>query len=556
MNFLNKKIIMGVNICICDKQCQSIIKKSSFDCYKKTEEPLHFANVITANNISINNKENSIDENIDDKKMNNRQYKKLFKEKAPSSIQNNIKSILSLTNSNNRNISNHTSTYEKYEKYTQEIIKIQSYFKYFLKMKKIKNNLEIFENEENLSLRINCEMGETVFFSNSFKNFSPKNKDNINNKQLLYNNNIDSNNASNIIIPFNIKNKIKMNYKYSGYITKKQHNSKKDSSKTKSVNSYSIEENEIIDNKEKLGLIKHGFGKFIFNDGTEFCGIFKNNILQNYGKFSNINQKNKNTLNINEKEIIITDNLNYEEFTGEYKDYSPNGFGIYKNYITNLIITGYYNNIGISGIGIEDSVEGGYIYTGEFIDNKKEGYGTIIWKDGHKYKGEFKNNQLNGYGIIEYPEGKVYQGEIKNGKMNGFGEFYWKNENRYIGNYKNDKRNGFGIFIFKSNCNLQNSILDNEIQNNNLNDDNNNEINQFSFYIGFWKNGKMDGFGMKINNLEIKYGLWENGKKRKYLDTNFALKIYIRWIDKRYVNYFLKPHSEILNFLEKCLKYQ
>ena len=140
--------------------------------------------------------------------------------------------------------------------------------------------------------------------------------------------------------------------------------------------------------------------------------------------------------------------------------------------------------------------------------------------------------------------------------MNGFGEFYWKNENRYIGNYKNDKRNGFGIFIFKSNCNLQNSILDNETQNNNLNDDNNNEINQFSFYIGFWKNGKMEGFGMKINNLEIKYGLWENGKKRKYLDTNFALKIYIRWIDKRYVNYFLKPHSEILNFLEKCLKYQ
>jgi hypothetical protein len=63
---------MGVNICICDKQCQSLIKKSSLDCYKKTEEPLHFANVITANNISINNKENSINENIDDKKMNKR----------------------------------------------------------------------------------------------------------------------------------------------------------------------------------------------------------------------------------------------------------------------------------------------------------------------------------------------------------------------------------------------------------------------------------------------------------------------------------------------------
>ena len=78
---------MGVNICICDRQGQSIIKKSSFDCYQKSEEPLHIANVITANNISLNNKENSINENIDDKKINNRQYKKLFKEKASSSIQ-------------------------------------------------------------------------------------------------------------------------------------------------------------------------------------------------------------------------------------------------------------------------------------------------------------------------------------------------------------------------------------------------------------------------------------------------------------------------------------
>ena len=41
-------------------------------------------------------------------------------------------------------------------------------------------------------------------------------------------------------------------------------------------------------------------------------------------------------------------------------------------------------------------------------------------------------------------------------------------------------------------------------------------MDNISAYIGFWKNGNMDGFGMKINNLDIKYGLWENGIKRQY----------------------------------------
>ena len=44
----------------------------------------------------------------------------------------------------------------------------------------------------------------------------------------------------------------------------------------------------------------------------------------------------------------------------------------------------------------------------------------------------------------------------------------------------------------------------------------------------------MDRFGMKINNLEIKYGLWENGIKTKFLENDLAIKIYIKYIDKKY----------------------
>jgi len=239
--------------------------------------------------------------------------------------------------------------------------------------------------------------------------------------------------------------------------------------------------------------------------------------------------------------------LNYEEFIGEYKNYTSNGFGIYKNYITNLKIIGIFNSNGISGIGIEDSVEGGYIYNGEFNNNKKEGLGTIIWKDGNKYQGEFKNNQLNGYGIIEYPGKKYYQGEVKNGRMDGFGEFFWGNEKKYIGNYKNDKRDGFGVFITKSST-FPSSTIINDITNNDIQ-----ELNYISSYIGFWKNGNMDGFGIKVNGQEIKYGIWENGNKKKYLESNLVFKTYFKWVDKKYNKLFLGHQSDIFKFLDKCL---
>jgi hypothetical protein len=498
----------------------------------------------TNNNNNIVRKTNSNNENFDDKQINKDKYKKIVNENGVLTSQN-AKPALSTSYSNNY-VTNKTIIDEKY---LQNVIKIQSYFKKYLVQKnkyeenkenedenkesegdenkeseKDKIKFKNIDKEDSLIFRMNLAVSETVFSSNSFHNSQiSENTNNKNSKEETY-----------IVFPFNIKNKRKMNYKYSGYVYKKNKNKK--SEKQSSLE----EEKGSNDKKEKSGLIKEGFGKFIFNDGSEFCGIFHENILQQYGKYTNIN---KNGGNRNDKEIIITDNLNYEEYIGEYKDYVPNGFGIYKNYITNLKITGIFKNNTFSDIGIEESAEGGYTYYGDFINNKKEGYGTMIWKDGAKYQGEFKNNQANGYGIIEYPDNKYYQGEVKNGRMDGFGEFFWKDEKRYIGNYKNDKRNGFGIFIIRPNEN-QSTAVPSKRRNN---------INNYSAYIGFWKNGNKDGFGMTANFNEIKFGLWENGVKRRYLDNNFALKTYIKWIDKQYHKLFLSKHMEVLNLLEQCI---
>ena len=520
---------MGVNICECDKRTGKIEKELYVD-LNKSNSQINTENIITIN------KNNNI---IDDKNISRMKYIKMFNENGNSPL-GNIKPVLSSTLSNN-NASNQTLKDEK----IQNIIKIQSYFRAYLVRKKNankkmnknynhNNNLEeIFEEEDSISYRKNIDVVATVF---SNINNSENSEDNRreSNKNIYKNNN-----GSKKVFPFNIKNKLKTNYKYTGYIHKTKKNKDKNIANSSSSDS---EEKESCDNDEKSELIKEGFGKFIFNDGTVFCGIFHNNILQKYGKYTNIDQKN-----VTNKEIIITDKLNYEEFIGEYKDYAPDGFGFYNNYIINLKITGIFKDNSICGIGIEESAEGGYVYSGEFLNNQKEGYGTIEWKDGAKYQGEFKANQINGYGIIEYPDEKFYQGEVRNGRMDGFGEFFWKNERKYIGNYKNDRRNGFGVFIFKVNEPENNknqkiykkktlSLLDN-----------------FSAYLGFWKNGSMDGFGMKVTKDEMKYGLWENGIKRKYLESSFALKTYLKWIDKKYARLFLGNHLQILEFLRQCI---
>ena len=533
---------MGVCIWKCDKCQENIIKDSSIDCYNKTDQSI-FANVITSNNIN------------DDKKISNMKYKKIFlnnsreKEKEKGNINTNLLNNnpkINHTFSNNATASNTTNN----DKYLKSVLKIQNFYR---KHTRIKNKKKY---DDTISLKLNLEIMETVFSSNSLNNSNISN-DNINNNNNngyhILENNLDNKDIPSISLPFNIKTKLSnQRYKYSGYVKKKNKINSEDSPKIKIDNSNSCEEKEIIDNEEKKGLIKEGFGKFIFMDGSEFCGIFHNNTLQNYGKYSNINQKNMNANKINnnnnnniikdvEKEIIITDNINYEDFIGIYKNFTPGGFGIYTNLITNLKITGNFDNRGIYGIGIENSTEGGYIYTGEFKNNKKEGLGTIIWNDGCKYQGEFKNNQMNGTGTIYFSGNNYYQGDIKNGKMEGFGIFFWDDKRKYIGNYKNDKRNGFGIYMSKSindeDINL--SVVDFGV-----------ELYSSSTFVGFWKNGNMDGFGMKIYNNDIKYGIWENGFRKKYIESNLALKTYGKLMDKKYNKIFFETKNKLIDFLD------
>ena len=105
------------------------------------------------------------------------------------------------------------------------------------------------------------------------------------------------------------------------------------------------------------------------------------------------------------------------------------------------------------------------LYKGAWVYGRREGTGTLIWKDGSKYEGEWKEGRRNGYGTM-----------------------YYKNGNIYRGNWLNDKRHGTGKMDFAAN----------------------DSVNR-TYYEGDWVEGVRQGVGtMKWNNGDKYSGGWKN----------------------------------------------
>ena len=64
---------------------------------------------------------------------------------------------------------------------------------------------------------------------------------------------------------------------------------------------------------------------------------------------------------------------------------------------------------------------------GDFLNGKKEGSGTLYYENEKLgYCGLFKNNKFEGVGILLSKEGKLFSGIFHNGEINGYCEIYDK----------------------------------------------------------------------------------------------------------------------------------
>ena len=134
-----------------------------------------------------------------------------------------------------------------------------------------------------------------------------------------------------------------------------------------------------------------------------------------------------------------------------------------------------------------DNIDFELTYTGCKLDNKRSGYGTIIYKDGTKLLGQFKNDKLFGECKL-IGDDFIYSFNTES----NFGKLIFNSIWTYTGEFHNHIINGQGTQIY-----LSNDLYD--------------EDKIIYSYVGEFKNWKKHGKGKIIkNNKIILEGIWEN----------------------------------------------
>ncbi|MBR2044104.1 MAG: hypothetical protein IJ946_07175 [Clostridia bacterium] len=135
----------------------------------------------------------------------------------------------------------------------------------------------------------------------------------------------------------------------------------------------------------------------------------------------------------NNKQLVLKDGVLYE---GEVFADVPHGYGK-ANYGDGCYYEGNWDCGKRSGKGIKRYTDS--IYEGEWRNDKRNGFGKLIWDKGGEWIGEFKDDKYWCGSGRKYYTDSYYDGEIKNGERDGRGKIVWNNGGEWEGIFKNDK---------------------------------------------------------------------------------------------------------------------
>ncbi|CAK59186.1 unnamed protein product (macronuclear) [Paramecium tetraurelia] len=187
-----------------------------------------------------------------------------------------------------------------------------------------------------------------------------------------------------------------------------------------------------------------GQGTYYWPEGSTYTGTVVNGLRHGQGKF-----------------VTADKSAIYE---GQWETGLRHGFGKitfksgYNCHIINQVphLKGKFYQGNKSGKGKMSYPSGNY-YDGDFLMDKKEGYGVMFWLNSNeKYYGEWKDNVQNGWGVHLWIEPKGegskylrnrYEGEWENGERSGVGVFYYANGAKYMGSWRNNLKYGVALFI-------------------------------------------------------------------------------------------------------------
>ena len=302
----------------------------------------------------------------------------------------------------------------------------------------------------------------------------------------------------------------------------------------------------------RLEKVIHNYFINLYQNNDIYIGNKVNNKREGYGKYFN-------------------NNIYY---IGEWSNNYYNGEGYLKQ--NDIIYDGCFNkNKFIKGNIIYSS---GYIYKGEILDNKKNGYGEMfynnilickgIWENNKLICNDKKQNIINKFGHLQYivssiifiddvlllPENEIISEYIHESKINKINKYYNILHNNmtyylvYKGYYKNNMFDGYGeLYIYLNNKNKYNY-----------------------YYIGELKKNKFHGKGTLYNILgnDVKKILFEgNFEENKIIDThvtinNFTIKPFFKYTGEiynapeninEYIFNIIRKKGEYINFEQNII---
>jgi len=93
----------------------------------------------------------------------------------------------------------------------------------------------------------------------------------------------------------------------------------------------------------------------------------------------------------------------------------------------------------------------GSVYDGDFKNGLKHGKG--VWTKGRgenltTYTGEYLLDKKCGYGVFKWASGNIYKGYYDKDEREGHGEMVWTDGSKYLGSWVRGIQHGFGKMVF------------------------------------------------------------------------------------------------------------
>ena len=165
----------------------------------------------------------------------------------------------------------------------------------------------------------------------------------------------------------------------------------------------------------------------------------------------NKSQLVKITPNLDKEGIVIIQYPDGGVYSGGYKNDKRFGFGtmIFAN---GEVYEGEWNTnrcgkgkMTYSDKSVYDGEWGRYQYpSGECASSQRNGYGVITYANGNKYEGEWKDGKIHGKGKETRADGSIYDGEWVDGKFHGIGKRIQSDGVIYEGEFKKGSISGKG----------------------------------------------------------------------------------------------------------------